>query len=148
MLAVFSSTEIYTKYVKLPCSDDPVSTRIAQDPTVFSYFKDAISAIDGTYIACTPSANERDSTRNRKGFHSQNCLVGCNFDLEFVYVLSRWEGSAADATVYHDACTTDLTIPENKYYLADAGFPLCPQLLVPFRGTHYHLPEWDCARMA
>ena len=49
-------------------------------------------------------------------------------------MLSGWEGSAADATVYHDARVHELTIPPGKYYLADTGFPSCPELLVPFRG--------------
>jgi len=37
----------------------------------------------------------------------------------------------------------DLSIPEGKYYLADAGYPLCDALLVPFRGVRYHLREWE-----
>ena len=31
--------------------------------------------------------------RNRHGIISQNVLVAYNFDLEFNYVLSGWEGS-------------------------------------------------------
>ena len=147
MLGAFLSTTIYTKYVKLPRSDDPVPTRILGDPTVYPYFKDAIGAIDGTHIACTPSLAERDATHNRKGFHSQDCLVACDFNLEFMYVLSGWEGSVADASVYHDTHMTDFTIPNGKYYLVDAGYPICPQLLVSYHGTQYHLPEWDRARM-
>ena len=135
MLDAFSSTRIYTKYVKLQCSDDPVPACILGDPTVYPYFKDAIGVIDGTHIACTPCAAEWDTTCNRKGFHSQNCLLTSNFDLEFMYVLSGWEGSVADASMYHDAWTTDFTILDSKYYLADAGYPICPQLLVPYRGT-------------
>ena len=134
MLDAFSSMTIYTKYVKLPRSDDPVPTRICDNPTVYPYFKDAVGVIDGMHIACTPSVAEQDATCNRKGFHSQNCLVGCNFSLEFVYVLSGWEGSVADASVYHDAHVTGFTIPGGKYYLADAGYAICPQLLVPYRG--------------
>ena len=34
------------------------------------------------------------SYRNRKEFISQNVFDACNFDLEFMYVLSGWEGSA------------------------------------------------------
>jgi hypothetical protein len=30
-------------------------------------------------------------------------------------------------------------------YLADAGFPLCDGLLVPYRGVRYHLKEWGRA---
>jgi len=71
--------------------------------------------------------------------------MACSFDLRFVYVLSGWEGSASDAVVYHDAWHTDFRIPPGKYYLADAGFPLCEQLLVPYRGVRYHLNEWKHA---
>ena len=31
---------------------------------------------------------------------------------------------------------------KNKYYLADAGFPTCDTLLIPYRGVRYHLAEW------
>jgi hypothetical protein len=60
---------------------------------------------------------------------------------------SGWEGSAADARVYHDARTTDFTIPEGKYYLADAGFASCDELLVPYRNVRYHLAEWGRAAL-
>ena len=142
MLFAFSSPGIYTKYVQLPHEDEAVHSLIRDNPKYYPFFQDAIGAIDGTHIACTPAAAERDATRNRKGFTSQNCLVCCNFDMQFTYVLSGWEGSMADASVYHDARTTDFTIPDGKYYLADAGYPNCPQLLVPYHGQRYHLAEW------
>ena len=67
--------------------------------------------------------------------------------MNFVYTLCGWEGLAADAHVYEDAISTDFIIPPGKYYLADAGFPLCEQLLVPYRGVHYHLKEWERAAL-
>ena len=60
-------------------------------------------------------------------------------------MLSGWDGSAADAAVYNDARQSDLTIPENKFYLADAGFGACDGLLVPFQGARYHFAEWGRA---
>lgn len=101
-----------------------------------------MGAIDGTHIACSPSARERAAARDRKGLLTQNCLMACGFDLRFLYVLSGWEGSAADSLVFHDARQKSFPVPEEKYYLADAGFPLCNQLLVPYRGVQYHLAEW------
>ena len=46
---------------------------------------------------------ETDSYRNRHGIISQNVLVPCTFDLEFIYVLSGWEGYAHDSKVLNDA---------------------------------------------
>jgi len=101
--------------------------------------------MDGTHIACCPSAEERQLSRNRKGGVSQNCLACCSFDLRFQYILSGWDGSTADSTLYNNARLTDLYIPEGKYYLADAGFGICHALLVPYRGVRYHLAEWGRA---
>ena len=65
--------------------------------------------------------------------------------MRFCYVLSGWEGSAADGQVYEDAQETDFAIPPGKFYLADAGFPVCDALLVPYCGVRYHLKEWGKA---
>ena len=55
------------------------------------------------------------------------------------YIFSGWEGSASDSTMFYDACIMDLPIPAGKYYLADAGFPVC--------GKCYHLQEWGHANL-
>lgn len=101
--------------------------------------------MDGSHFNCAPTAAERHAARNRKGSITQNCLAACTWDLIFVYIFSGWEGSAADSTIYNDARLTDLFIPPGKYYLADAGFPSCAELLVPYRGVRYHLAEWGRA---
>jgi hypothetical protein len=52
------------------------------------------------------------------------------------YMLSGFQGSAADTRVYHVARLTDFTIPPGKLYLADAGFAACDELLVPYHDVH------------
>jgi hypothetical protein len=147
MLTIFSSPPFYTTYVRLPTAEDPSPSEIRDNPKLWPFFKDALGAIDGSHIHCAPPAIDRASYRNRKGFCSQNCLFACNFSLQFVYSLTEWEGSATDARVFEDACQHDLQIPATKYYLADAGFPLCDRLLVPYRGVRYHLAEWGRANV-
>jgi DDE superfamily endonuclease len=68
-----------------------------------------------------------------------------NFGIYFVHSLTGWEGSATDAHVYEDAQEHDLHISPGKYYLADAGYPHCPELLVPYHNIRYHLAEWGRA---
>lgn len=67
--------------------------------------------------------------------------------MKFSYTLTGWEGSATDARIYQDAISTDLHIPQGKYLLGDAGFPLHPGLLVPYQGVRYHLAEWGRANL-
>jgi hypothetical protein len=133
---------IYQSYVWLSCADDPVPLKILQNPKYFLYFADAIDAIDGTYILCHPDSKEHDTACNYKGMLTQNCLAAYTFNMSFLYVLSGWKGSVTDAWVYYHAQIKDFNIPARKYYLADAGFGACDELLVPYSNVHYHLAEW------
>jgi hypothetical protein len=111
ILFALSSAPFYNQYVCLPSEPAPVPYEIHHNPKFYPFFAGALGAMDGTHINCCPSALERESARNRKGFCSQNCLACCTFDLKFLYVLSGWDGSAADASIFNDACQNDLAIP-------------------------------------
>jgi hypothetical protein len=147
MNTIFSSPPFYTTYVHLPAADSDVPPQIRNNPKFWPFFKDCLGAIDGSHIHSAAPASERASHRNRKGFVSQNCLFICSFSLRFLYALTGWEGSATDARIYEDAYAHDLHIPAGKYYIADAGFPHCPELLVPYRSIRYHLAEWGRANV-
>ena len=83
-----------------------------------------MGAIDGTHIQASVLVDEHPNMWNRKGFLSQNCLFVCDFDLIFMYVVMGWDDSTGDATMWHEAHSDNLAIPEGKYLLADAGFGL------------------------
>lgn len=91
------------------------------------------------------SASQAAAYRDRKGQLSTNVLAACTFDLRFCYLLVGWEGSATDSRIFKDAREHGFAIPPGKFYLADAGFPSCDTLLVPYRGVRYHLKEWGRA---
>ena len=50
-------------------------------------------------------------------------LFACNFDFQFVFCYTRWEGSATDAQVLEAGLKAGFDIPDSYYYLADAGYP-------------------------
>ncbi|XP_013617723.1 PREDICTED: uncharacterized protein LOC106324272 [Brassica oleracea var. oleracea] len=94
-----------------------VPTKIRESTRFYPYFQDCVGAIDGTHIDAIVSASEAPSYRNRKGKISQNVLDACNFDLEFIYVLSGWEGTAHDSKILSDALTRStnrLPVPEEN----------------------------------
>ncbi|KIK21681.1 hypothetical protein PISMIDRAFT_78742, partial [Pisolithus microcarpus 441] len=111
------------------------------------FFKDAISVLDRSHIHVVPAANDQAAYHNCKGYVSQNCLFACDFQFQFTYTLTGWEGSAMDAHIYQDALSKDLKIPEGRYFLVDAGFPHHLELMVPYHGICYHLAEWHCAQL-
>ncbi|XP_050108812.1 uncharacterized protein LOC126587785 isoform X2 [Malus sylvestris] len=82
-----------------------VPCKIRESTRFYPYLKDYIGAIDGTHIPVSMSGCDVSSSCNRKRVISQNVLTACNFDLEFMYVLSGWEGSAHDSRVLNDDLT-------------------------------------------
>ncbi|KAL9808897.1 putative harbinger transposase-derived nuclease domain-containing protein [Arabidopsis thaliana] len=122
-----------------------VPAKIRESTSFYPYFKDCIGAIDGTHIFAMVPTCDAASFRNRKGFISQNVLAACNFDLQFIYVLSGWEGSAHDSKVLNDALTRNtnrLQVPEGKFYLVDCGYANHRKFLAPLRRTRYHLQDF------
>ncbi|KAH6785500.1 hypothetical protein C2S51_037955 [Perilla frutescens var. frutescens] len=116
-----------------------------QESTRFNpFFKDCIRAIDGTHIPTTVPGREVSSFRNRHGTQSHNILAACNFDLQFMYVLSGWEGSAHDSRLLNHALSrrNGFHVPQGKYFLVDCGFANQRQFLAPLRGVRYHLKDF------
>ena len=125
--------------------NDPLSSRIYNNSELWPFFQGCLGAIDGSHIPLSPPAALQSIYRNRKRFISQNCLFICNFNMLFTYILLGWEGSATDSCVWADALAKGFSVPEGFYYLADAGYPYCKELLTPFHGVWSHLQEWGAA---
>ena len=70
-------------------------------------------------------------------------MAAVDFDMNFLYVLPGWEGSAHDSRVLKDALEKGFAAPPGRYYLADAGYAASNGLLLtPFKKVRYHLKEW------
>ncbi|KAK7281017.1 hypothetical protein RIF29_08651 [Crotalaria pallida] len=114
----------------------------------WKWFKGCLGALDGTYIAVTPSASDRPRYRTRKGRLATNVLGVCTRDMQFIYVLAGWEGSASDSRILRDAVIgqNGLVVPIGAYYLVDGGYTNGEGFLAPYRGKRYHLQEWNSGR--
>ncbi|KAL8552508.1 hypothetical protein ACS0TY_001262 [Phlomoides rotata] len=111
-------------------------------------FQGCLGALDGTYIDVHVPITEKGRYRNRKGQVSVNVLGVCDKNMRFVYVLTGWEGSAADSRVLRNAINraNGLKVPTGNYYLCDNGYPNCEGFLTPYKGVRYHLNEWTSRR--
>ncbi|KAG8388194.1 hypothetical protein BUALT_Bualt02G0100400 [Buddleja alternifolia] len=107
-------------------------------------FKGCLGALDGMYIDVQTPLLDKPRYSNRKGEISVNVLGVVNREMNFVYILSGWQGSAADGRVLHDAVNrvNGLKIRNGQYYLCDNGYINCPRFLAPYRSVRYHLDEW------
>ncbi|KAK4388244.1 hypothetical protein Sango_2431000 [Sesamum angolense] len=104
-----------------------------------------LGALDGTHVEVRVADSEKGRYWNRKGQIFVNVLGVCDIEGKFIYVLSGWEGSAADSRILRDAVNrpTGLKVPNGNYYLCDNGYPNGEGFLTPYRGVRYHLKEWD-----
>ena len=139
------SKEFYSTYVCLPTNEVP--TEVQENAKFFPYFSACCGALDGSLLHAFVSKFDMARFHSRKGFICTNLLAACLFCLWFCYILAGWEGSAADSRLFENAHWTDFVIEPGTYYLANAGFPLCDVLLVPYHGVRYHLKEWEQANL-
>ncbi|KAL0367477.1 UNVERIFIED_CONTAM: hypothetical protein Sradi_3637800 [Sesamum radiatum] len=108
-------------------------------------FKGCLGALDGTYIDVRVPEHEKGRYRTRKGHCAVNKFGICNPNMQFIYILTGWEGSTADSLVFRDAIhhPNGLRVPSGSYYFCDNGYTNANGFLTPYRGVHYHLREWD-----
>ena len=132
--------QLSAKFIITPPTNR-VHSHIATNPKFSPFFNKCLGALDGIHIP----AHKTAAYQNRKGFLSQNVLAACDFNMKFTYLRVGWEGTAHDARVLDDARSKDFPIPEGHFYLADAGYGLDWGILVPYRGTWYHLREQAAA---
>lgn len=128
-------------FVKHPSTN--THWKISSDPHYGPYFENCIGAIDGIHVPMTVSDREAAPYRNREGSLTQNVMLACDFDLNFVHVSSGHEGSASDAAVLYSAIESGFQVPGGKYYLVDGGYPNTPCFLAPYSGVPYHTEEQE-----
>ncbi|KAG8380356.1 hypothetical protein BUALT_Bualt06G0007000 [Buddleja alternifolia] len=124
----------------------PIEEDCANDR--WKWFKGCLGALDGTYIPLRVAQKDKGRYRNRKGDISTNVLAVCDINMNYVYMLCGWEGSAADSRVLKDAITraNGFRIPDGHYYLCDSGYTNGQSFLAPYRGVRYHIQDWNSQR--
>ncbi|GAV90502.1 LOW QUALITY PROTEIN: DDE_4 domain-containing protein, partial [Cephalotus follicularis] len=129
------------KHLMRPSNDDDLPHHIKFNEKGYPWFKDCVGAIEGTHVSAWVLAKKKNF-RGRKFTVTQNVLCACNFNIEFTFVYSGWEGTANDSRVFLDAVThPEVNFPwprQGQYYIVDSGFP-CTTGFPPYQGERYHL---------
>jgi hypothetical protein len=129
--------------------------------------------MDGTHVPVIVPSSKLLQHIGRHGYSTQNVLAICDFDMRFTFAVAGWPGSVHDMRVFNDAIRkygdkfphppagTLVTLLElislfkvysiiftvflnlGKFYLVDSGYPNRPGYLAPYKGTKYHLLEFQ-----
>ncbi|KAL8506003.1 hypothetical protein ACS0TY_017021 [Phlomoides rotata] len=120
--------------------------------TISKHFNGVLNTLLKLYnvLLVNPEPVPEDSNDYRWKYF-KGCLGAldvCDHHMNFVFVLSGWEDSAADSRILRDALSrpNGLRVPNGCYYLCDGGYTNCNGFLAPYRGVRYHLKEWDDAQ--
>ncbi|XP_049308863.1 putative nuclease HARBI1 isoform X2 [Bactrocera dorsalis] len=103
-------------------------------------FPGVIMCVDGTHIKLIKPSNEPFLYYNRKGFYSINAMV-CDHKLRIRSIDARYPGCNHDAHVWGLSklrCYMERRYREgerNTWLLGDAGYPLQPWLMTPYRSV-------------
>ncbi|XP_070522928.1 putative nuclease HARBI1 [Cardiocondyla obscurior] len=121
-------------YIKFPSTAAEIRRererfyRIAKFPKV-------IGCVDCTHIRVQSFGGpDAEIYRNRKGYFSLNVQAVTNANLEITDIVTRWQGSAHDSTIFNNSrlCANfEARRYGDAILLGDSGYPLKPYLLTP-----------------
>ncbi|KAH9705633.1 DDE Tnp4 domain-containing protein [Citrus sinensis] len=77
-----------------------IPEEILRDFRHMPHFKDCIGTIDGTYVHVSIPPEDQIPYIGRKGIPTQNIMAACNFDMQFIFAIAGWEGSAHDTRIF------------------------------------------------
>jgi len=134
-----SLLKLYKEVVQLPRNF--TLEEIANNPKQYPFFADCIRALNGTYLPISVAGGyiRQAPWRGRKGGLSQNVLIVINFQINFLYILASWEGSAYNSRVINSVKAKGLEALPGRYYITDTRYSNMPITLTPYCGVWYHL---------
>jgi hypothetical protein len=104
-----------------------------------AHFAGMLGAVDCTHVPIqSPSGNNAELYRNRKGYFSVNVQAICTASLRFTNVVARWPGSVHDSTIFGNSriCARfELNQIPTGHLLGDAGYACKRYMLTPLAQT-------------
>ncbi|XP_031262358.1 uncharacterized protein LOC116120547 [Pistacia vera] len=126
------------------------SPQITKEEEAINFHQREDSALqqDGTYIWVHVDSVDKPKYCTLKNEIATNVLGVYTPDMQFIYLLTGWEGSAVYGKVLRDAINRRhrLKVTQGFYYLCDVGYTNGEGFLAPYRGQRYHLNEWRQGR--
>nr|CAH7756736.1 unnamed protein product [Callosobruchus chinensis] len=100
-----------------------------------THFPGVIGAVDCTHVEIAQPPVEEHNYINRKGYHSKNIQIICDYELRIVNINARFPGATHDAFIWRNSCHNDNRLiilgDRTSWLLGDSGYPQEPWLMTP-----------------
>nr|CAI5867917.1 unnamed protein product [Callosobruchus analis] len=112
-----------------------------------THFPGVIGAVDCTHVEIAQPPIEQHNYINRKGYHSKNIQIICDYDLKIFNINALFPGATHDAFIWRNSCVreeleTCYTRGERtSWLLGDSGYPQEPWLMTPILNPVARNPE-------
>lgn len=108
-------------------------------------FPDCIGIVDGTHLNLDlKPVVEGEAYFSRKSRYGISSMVVCTVDFRIIYTCTGAPASVHDTRVWrnsHLARNIEQYFAPHEYLLADSGYPLSPQCIIPYKKPHSRVPR-------
>ncbi|XP_024878548.1 putative nuclease HARBI1, partial [Temnothorax curvispinosus] len=151
IINVVSREEIMNEWIKFLSTLAELNELRAQFYRKFE-FPGTIGCIDCTHVAIFPPANNNVHPEhiyiNRKGYHSINTQLICDWRLRIMHINARYPGSIHDTFIWNNSNAKTAMVhlyrrfpQKNFHLLGDSGYSLRPWMMTPIIGAVEGSPE-------
>lgn len=138
--------ELGNRWVQFPTQRNDIN-RIKAKFMEHTRFPGVLGAIDCTHVPILAPKNQEHNYLNRKGYHSKNVQIVCDYDLRILNINARFGGAAHDAFIFRQSTVFDDLLHRynqgetNTWLLGDSGYPQKPFLMTPILNAQPDTPE-------
>ncbi|XP_066600856.1 putative nuclease HARBI1 [Prorops nasuta] len=150
VINVMTRPEIMNEWIKFPNTIAEMNELRTQFYRKFE-FPGTLGCIDCTHIAIFPptgNINPEHIYVNRKGYHSINTQLICDWRLKIMNINARYPGSAHDTYIWNNSNVKNAIVHlyrqnpnKNFHLLGDSGYSLRPWMMTPIADAAENSPE-------
>ncbi|KAG5863086.1 hypothetical protein JTB14_036697 [Gonioctena quinquepunctata] len=105
-------------------------------------FPGSIGAIDCTHVYILKPIVEEHNYVNRRGRHSKNVQIICDYDLKILATNASHAGATYDSFIWNNSTTkNEMERNDATWLIGDSGYAQQPWLITPFLHTLPESPE-------
>ncbi|KAI4455790.1 hypothetical protein MML48_9g00001729 [Holotrichia oblita] len=144
-LAIGHIANQWIRFPRTPAEKQQIKGRFMEQTN----FPGTVGAIDGTHVALIAPSVEEHNYLNRKGYHSKNVQIICDYDMKILNINCRYDGAAHDSYIWRNSII-QMELEgcynrgdRNTWLVGDSGYPQQCCLMTPIVNARPGTPQFN-----